>query len=45
MARAYAGADIEKPHHLPKDAEYLLELPRQVRHLDVLVDESVSTVR
>jgi heme-degrading monooxygenase HmoA len=40
--RAYAGADIEKPHHLPKDAEYLLELPRQVRHLDVLVDE-IST--
>jgi heme-degrading monooxygenase HmoA len=37
--RAYAGADIEKPHHLPKDAEYLLELPPTVRHFDVLVNE------
>ena len=37
--RAYAGEDIEKPRHLPKDAEYLLELPRQVKHFEVLVDE------
>ncbi len=37
--RAYAGRDIEKPHHLPKDAEYLLELPQQVRHFDVLLDD------
>jgi len=37
--KAYAGADIEKPHHLPKDAEYLLELPTHVRHLDILVNE------
>jgi heme-degrading monooxygenase HmoA len=37
--RAYAGADIEKPHHLEKDAEYLLELPSAVQHFDVLVDE------
>jgi heme-degrading monooxygenase HmoA len=37
--RAYAGEDIEKPHHLPKDAEYLLELPAQVEHFDILVDE------
>ena len=37
--RAYAGEDIEKTHHLPKDAEYLLELPPHVVHLDVLVDE------
>jgi heme-degrading monooxygenase HmoA len=37
--RAYAGEDIEKPHHLPKDSEYLLELPRQVKHFDILVDE------
>lgn len=36
---AYAGEDIEKTHHLPKDAEYLLELPPQVKHFDVLVDE------
>ena len=37
--RAYAGDDIEKTHHLPRDAEYLLELPPHVKHLDVLVDE------
>jgi len=37
--RAYAGADIEKPHHLSKDAEYLLELPTTVRHFDVLFSE------
>jgi heme-degrading monooxygenase HmoA len=37
--RAYAGEDIEKTHHLPKDAEYLLELPPFVLHYDILVNE------
>ena len=37
--RAYAGDDIEKTHHLPRDAEYLLELPPYVKHFDILVDE------
>jgi heme-degrading monooxygenase HmoA len=37
--RAYAGDDIEKPHHLPRDAEYLLELPESVQHFDILVNE------
>ena len=37
--RAYAGNDIEKTHHLPKDAEYLLELPPYVTHYDVLINE------
>lgn len=37
--RAYAGADIEKTHHLPKDPEYLLELPPTVRPFDVLINE------
>ena len=37
--RAYAGDDIEKTHHLPKDPEYLLELPPHVKHFDILVDE------
>jgi heme-degrading monooxygenase HmoA len=37
--RAYAGDDIEKTHHLPKDAEYLLELPPQVKHFDILISE------
>jgi heme-degrading monooxygenase HmoA len=33
--KAYAGQDIEKPHHLPKDREMLLELPTHVLHYDV----------
>jgi heme-degrading monooxygenase HmoA len=37
--RAYAGDDITKARHLPKDAEYLLELESTVRHFDVLVNE------
>lgn len=34
--KAYAGEDIEKPHHLPKDREMLLELPKRVLHYDVI---------
>src|SRR5687768_14336540 len=34
--KAYAGLDIEKLHHLPKDPEYLLELPNIVEHFDIL---------
>ena len=37
--RSYAGEDIEKTHHLPKDAEYLLELPPHVEHFDILINE------
>ena len=37
--KAYAGEHIERPHHLPKDAEYLLELPAEVRHFDILVND------
>ena len=33
--KTYAGQDIEKPHHLPKDRELLLELPTRVLHYDV----------
>lgn len=33
--RHFTGAEIEKPHHLPKDPEYLLELPQQVRHYEL----------
>lgn len=32
---AYAGQDIEKPHHLARDREFLLELPTRVLHYDV----------
>jgi heme-degrading monooxygenase HmoA len=32
---AYAGPDIEKPHHLPRDREFLLELPTRVLHYNV----------
>jgi heme-degrading monooxygenase HmoA len=41
--RAYAGDDIEKTHHLPKDAEYLLELPAHVKHFDILISEWNAT--
>ena len=37
--RAYAGEDIEKTRHLPKDADYLLELPPHVQHFDILVSD------
>jgi len=37
--KAYAGEHIERPHHLPRDAEYLLELPTHVRHFDILVND------
>ena len=33
--KAYAGQDIEKPHHLPKDRELLLVLPTRVLHYEV----------
>jgi hypothetical protein len=36
---AYAGEDIEKPHHLPRDREYLLELPQRGLHYEILVNE------
>ena len=36
--KRYAGESYQKPHHLPKDPEYLIELPQAVRHYDVLVD-------
>ena len=36
--KRYAGESYQKPHHLPKDPEYLIELPQVVRHYDVLVD-------
>jgi heme-degrading monooxygenase HmoA len=32
---AFAGQDIEKPHHLPRDREFLLELPTRVLHYEV----------
>jgi heme-degrading monooxygenase HmoA len=33
--KRFAGEDIEKPHHLPKDPDYLIELPKRVLHYDV----------
>jgi heme-degrading monooxygenase HmoA len=36
--RAYAGADIEKVHHLPRDPEFLAGGDEQVRHYDVRID-------
>ena len=36
--RAYAGVDIEKVHHLPRDPEFLTGGDEQVRHYDVRID-------
>lgn len=33
--KAYAGADIEKVHNLPRDAEFLIEPESKVRHFVV----------
>jgi heme-degrading monooxygenase HmoA len=33
--KTFAGDDIEKPHHLPKDKDYLIELPKFVRNCDL----------
>ena len=37
--KKFAGEDIEKPRHLPRDAEFLIELPTSVKHYDVLMDK------
>lgn len=34
--RAYAGDEIEKTHHLPRDRQYLLELPPYGKHYDIV---------
>jgi heme-degrading monooxygenase HmoA len=31
----FAGDDIERPHHLPQDPEYLIELPNRVLHYEL----------
>lgn len=33
--RRFAGEDINKPHHLPRDAEYLIELPQEIVHYEL----------
>jgi hypothetical protein len=43
--KAYAGQDIEKPRHLPKDRELLLELPTRVLHYDLLYKRVVIGLR
>jgi heme-degrading monooxygenase HmoA len=37
--KAYAGADIEKTHNLPRDPEYLIEMEPNVRHFTVRMSE------
>src|SRR5205085_5107831 len=36
--RAYAGADIEKVHDLPRDKEFLIDPEKTVRHYDIVLD-------
>jgi heme-degrading monooxygenase HmoA len=33
--RKFVGENIDLPHHLPRDEEFLIELPKQVRHYEV----------
>jgi len=33
---AYAGADIEKVHELPRDREFLIDPPGTLRHFDII---------
>jgi heme-degrading monooxygenase HmoA len=35
---AYAGADIDKVHDLPRDKEFLIDPEKTVRHYDVVMD-------
>ena len=37
--KRFAGDDIEKTHHLPRDPEYLLELEPTVKHHQVLLND------
>jgi heme-degrading monooxygenase HmoA len=37
--KAYAGDDIEKVRHLPRDKEYLIDPDEHVRHYDVRTDD------
>ena len=37
--KAYAGADIEKAHNLPRDAEFLIEPETNVRHFTVRLSD------
>ncbi len=37
--KKFAGEDIEKPRHMPRDAEFLIELPSSVKHYDVVMDK------
>ena len=34
--RGFAGANVERAHYYPEDAEYLLELEPTVSHYEVL---------
>ena len=36
---AFAGADPTAIHHLPRDAEYLVELPKSVQIMQMRVDK------
>lgn len=36
---AYAGSDIRKTHHLPRDAEFLINPEKEVRNYEIVVDK------
>jgi heme-degrading monooxygenase HmoA len=43
--RRFAGDDIEKPHHLPKDPEYLIELPNRVLHYELDYSDMIKVAQ
>ena len=42
---AYAGADIEKTHNLPRDAEFLIDMEPKVRHFTIRVSDRLNANR
>jgi hypothetical protein len=41
-ARRFAGKDPRRIHHLPRDAEFLIELPQGVQVLEIVSSTSTS---
>jgi heme-degrading monooxygenase HmoA len=37
--KAYAGADIEKTHNLPRDPEFLIDMEPNVRHFTIRLSD------
>lgn len=38
----FTGSDPRRIHHLPRDAEFLIELPESVQILEIVVDNKIA---